>query len=475
MTKKRVKYMVQSIAIMAVATFLSFFLQSYGIRKENILMIYIVGVLVITVTTTGYLYGMMASVCSVLLFNYFFTVPVHTFAMTDQNDVVRLVFFLITGFISASIMVRFHNQVRIAEETRAQMEREKLKSNMLRSISHDFRTPLTGIMGAAGLLKEADELDAGVRKELAGEIQEQSVWLMRLMENILNMTKLESEEFEIRKNQEVVDDLIYEAVSHIIGLREKRRFEIKLPSELIVVNVDGKLMVQVLVNLLDNAMKHTGENGWICIEARYDAGKVWISVEDDGDGIQEDLKENIFDEFVTRSDEKGDRQRGIGLGLAICKAVVNAHGGNICAENRKEGGARFMFWLEARQVSTDGETDLLAVAVREVKEEAGISEVHPLTEKIFSMESLTVDGHVKNGRYVSSHLHLNITYLLEADPEEHLSIKEDENSGVAWFTPEEALEKSTEPWFVERVYKKLIKKTNLLNGVRVNENEVSTE
>ena len=177
---------------------------------------------------------------------------------------------------------------------------------------------------------------------------------MRLMENILNMTKLESEEFEIRKNQEVVDDLIYEAVSHIIGLREKRRFEIKLPSELIVVNVDGKLMVQVLVNLLDNAMKHTGENGWICIEARYDAGKVWISVEDDGDGIQEDLKENIFDEFVTRADEKGDRQRGIGLGLAICKAVVNAHGGNICAENRKEGGARFMFWLEARQVSTDG-------------------------------------------------------------------------------------------------------------------------
>ena len=137
-----------------------------------------------------------------------------------------------------------------------------------------------------------------VSKELAGEIQEQSVWLMRLMENILNMTKLESEEFEIRKNQEVVDDLIYEAVSHIIGLREKRRFEIKLPSELIVVNVDGKLMVQVLVNLLDNAMKHTGENGWICIEARYDAGKVWISVEDDGDGIQEDLKENIFDEFV---------------------------------------------------------------------------------------------------------------------------------------------------------------------------------
>ena len=106
----------------------------------------------------------------------------------------------------------------------------------------------------------------------------------------------------------------------------------------------------------------------------------------------------------------------------------------------------------------DGETDLLSVALREVKEEAGISKVRPVSEDIFSLESLTVDGHVKKGIYVSSHLHLNVTYLLEADPEETLSVKADENSGVAWFSPEEALARSTEPWFVERVYTKLIEK-----------------
>lgn len=106
----------------------------------------------------------------------------------------------------------------------------------------------------------------------------------------------------------------------------------------------------------------------------------------------------------------------------------------------------------------DGETDLLAVAVREVKEEAGITNVRPVSDEIFSLESLTVDGHVKKGRYVSSHLHLNVTYLLEADSEEAVSIKADENSGVAWFTPGEALKKSTEPWFVEHVYGKLVKK-----------------
>mgnify|MGYP000388299232 CR=1 FL=1 len=103
----------------------------------------------------------------------------------------------------------------------------------------------------------------------------------------------------------------------------------------------------------------------------------------------------------------------------------------------------------------DGETDLLAVALREVKEEAGISHVRPVSEEIFSLESLTVDGHVKKGKYVSSHLHLNVTYLLEADEAEVLRIKPDENSGVRWFSLEEALAACSEPWMIERVYKKL--------------------
>ena len=109
----------------------------------------------------------------------------------------------------------------------------------------------------------------------------------------------------------------------------------------------------------------------------------------------------------------------------------------------------------------DGETAQLSGALREVKEEAGISNIKPVSEEIFSLEALTVDGHIKKGKYVSSHLHLNITYLVEADSKEALSIKPDENSGVAWFSPEEALKKSTEPWFVANVYSKLIKKAKL--------------
>jgi len=103
----------------------------------------------------------------------------------------------------------------------------------------------------------------------------------------------------------------------------------------------------------------------------------------------------------------------------------------------------------------DGETDLLAVAVREVQEESGISHVRPLSDEIFSLEILTVDGHEKRGSYVPSHLHLNVTYLLEADEAEPPAVKPDENSGVAWFSLEEAVEASTEPWFRERIYTKL--------------------
>ena len=118
----------------------------------------------------------------------------------------------------------------------------------------------------------------------------------------------------------------------------------------------------------------------------------------------------------------------------------------------------------------DVNVSVMENTIKEVKEEAGISNVSPVSEEIFSMESLTVDGHVKKGKYVSSHLHFNLTYLLEADSEEAVSIKADENSGVAWFSPEEALMRSTEPWFVEHVYIKLLKKMNLCyNGIKTKE------
>ena len=473
---KRLVYILRSVLIVLSASLVCLLLNQFGIEKENGLMVFLVGVLLISVFTEGYEYGIIGAAVSVMMFNYFFTVPVHTFAIMNPNDVALLVFFLIAACISSSLAVRVQkqflisqkneqtalrllemsekfinvtgkeniirlgqryireytgyectvegkeesaktegkkgaekeedagdyrlfpiggmlrqqgilkvynhrqgihpeqemlikaaaNQIGIAldremiyaqqEQTRLEVEREHMKSSMLRSISHDFRTPLTGIIGDCGLILNGHDQDETGQKELVRDVMEQAIWLNKKMENILSMTKIDSGVQFIEKNQEVVDDLVYEAKKHIIGLKEHRDFRISLPKEVIVVQADGKMIVQVLVNLLDNAMKHTEEGGKISLNVFPRKGKVYFVVEDDGKGIVQGMEEKIFEEFVSISENsagiKGstDQKRGIGLGLTICKEVVEAHGGKIWAENRTEGGARFTFWLKAEQV-----------------------------------------------------------------------------------------------------------------------------
>ena len=233
------------------------------------------------------------------------------------------------------------------EQTRLEVEREHLKSSMLRSISHDFRTPLTGIIGDCDLILKNREGDSAQNEALVKDIREQSLWLTRTMENILSMTKIENGTDFIEKKQEVIEDLVYEAEGHITGLREHRRFSDSMPEELLTADVDGRLIIQVLVNLLDNAVKNTEEGGHIGLSVSFQEGKAYFVVEDDGRGIEPGKEQQIFGEFISLGGKGPDQKHGIGLGLAICREVVEAHGGRIWAENRLEGGARFTFWVNA--------------------------------------------------------------------------------------------------------------------------------
>ena len=457
-------YALRTILIVLSASLVCLLLNQFGVEKENGLMVFMVAVLLISVFTKGYEYGIIGAIVSVMMFNYFFTVPVHTFAIMNPNDVALMGFFLITACISSSLTARFQKQLVIAqgseetalrlyemsekfinvtgkdniiqlgihyiyehtgyesivelegetipagagneytskdylmfpiigmarqlgtlkvfnhkqglaaetemlvktaanqigialdreliyaeqEQTKLEVQREHMKSSMLRSISHDFRTPLTGIMGDCSLMIENQTMDRQTRDDLLRDVIEQSMWLMKMMENVLSMTRIESGQQFIEKHQEVIDDIVYEVQKHVIGLKNRRDFRVSLPDRVVVADMDGKMIMQVLVNLLDNAVKHTQEGGSISLDVSYRKNRVYFVVKDDGDGIAEDMKEKIFDEFVSLSDKSTDRKRGIGLGLAICKEVVEAHGGKIWAENRREGGARFIFWLEAR-------------------------------------------------------------------------------------------------------------------------------
>jgi two-component system sensor histidine kinase KdpD len=225
------------------------------------------------------------------------------------------------------------------------MEREHLKSNLLRSVGHDLRTPLTGIAGSSSYIAEKSEsLDRKSIGHMASEINEQAVWLTMLVENILNMTRIDNGRLTVSKQTEVVDDVVNEAVSHVIGLSD-HKLGIMLPSELVAIPMDGRMIVQVLVNLLDNAVKHTPKGSSIELAVAKKGDKVEFSVADSGPGISPALAENLFEAFAASVENLSDGKKGIGLGLAICKAAVEAHGGTIQTGTSHLGGALFSFDL----------------------------------------------------------------------------------------------------------------------------------
>ena len=358
--RRHMIYVIRMVAIMLVTVLFSTLLNQFGIGKENILMLLILGVLLVAYVTNGYPYGICASVIGLMSFNFLFTEPIRTFSISNQNDVILLIFFLLTALISSNLTVRFQKQVKVAreneqlarqltlEQERIQfaMEKEQMRSGLLRSISHDLRTPLTGIAGASRLIAESGQsLDRDSIVSLASDISDQADWLIQLVENILNMTKIDSGNLTVEKSPEAVEDVISNAVAHVRGRIQRRTVEVEVQDSVFMVPMDGKLIVQVLINLVDNAIKNTKEDGRIAIRVSEAEGMVWFSVEDDGCGIDESIISRLFEEFVTFRPVSQDTGKGIGLGLAICRAIVTAHGGTITGSNREEGGARFCFGL----------------------------------------------------------------------------------------------------------------------------------
>ncbi|MBW7573849.1 ATP-binding protein [Caproiciproducens faecalis] len=222
-------------------------------------------------------------------------------------------------------------------------EREKFKSNLLRAISHDLRTPLAGIAGVAEILLYSLKDENNIR--LVQGIYDDSRWLTQMVENILSLTRIQEGKLVVRKQQEAVEEIVGEAVSHASKYADGRSVEIEIPNDVIFVPMDGKLIEQVLINLINNSIKHTSPGDTIQVTVKPGKDQVWFSVSDNGTGIEPRDLPKIFDLFYTEGRARADSKRGLGLGLAICKTIVNAHGGKITAENNKDGGATIRFYL----------------------------------------------------------------------------------------------------------------------------------
>ncbi len=231
------------------------------------------------------------------------------------------------------------------ENIRLAMEREQQRGMLLRSVAHDLRSPLTALSGAGNLLSvNYDQLTDAERRKLASDVSEEIIWLTDLVENILSMTRISEQKIVLHRQDEVIDDVVGEAVKHTERLLRGRKIRVRLPDEVVTVPVDGKLIAQVIINLLENAARLTPQGSGITLSV--EAGDcLKVSVADTGDGVPEAIRGRLFERFVTQDGGVVDGRRGLGLGLAICKAIVEAHGGEIGVVDNRPKGSVFFFTL----------------------------------------------------------------------------------------------------------------------------------
>lgn len=229
-----------------------------------------------------------------------------------------------------------------SQEARLNAESEKLRGNLLRSISHDLRTPLTGIIGSASaIIDNYDDFDDKLKIDFAKNIYEDATWLSRSVENVISLTKMDEGGFKLNKELVIVDDIIEESISLVKKYSNDYKIKVTLPDDLLLINVDGLLIEKVLINLIENAMRHTPQNTIINIKSMKLDKDICFEVEDNGGGISEKDFGKIFERFYSKSSEMSRDKRGIGLGLSICKSIVEVHGGKISVYNNSLGGATF--------------------------------------------------------------------------------------------------------------------------------------
>ena len=228
---------------------------------------------------------------------------------------------------------------------------EQLRANLLRAISHDLRTPLTSISGNAdNLLANYQKMDDDTRKRTFTDIYDDSMWLINLVENLLAVTRIEGGQVHLTQSVELMDEVITEALRHINRKSKEHAIRVSASDELILARIDAKLIVQVIINLVDNAVKYTPAGSVIEIHTQKHAQTVVVSVSDNGPGIPDEQKPRIFDMFYSGANKVADSRRSLGLGLSLCKSIVTAHGGTISVADNHPNGAAFTFTLPAGEV-----------------------------------------------------------------------------------------------------------------------------
>ena len=339
-----------TVLVFCLGTGFCFLLDYFKINDLNFLIIYILGILLVAVFTRGYAYSAVLSVVSVLGYNFFFTDPRWTLKIDDSKYLVTFFLMIAVGLGISALTFQLKkkmaqiNSLNVEKmKLKNDAEKEQLKATLLRSISHDLRTPLTTIKNGAEVLLENPEIENADRSEILGDIISKADWTIRLVENLLSLTRIDSKKLTVKKTPEALEEVIPQAVRNVSGILGKRHIHYDMPEEMLVVPMDATLIMQVIGNILSNAVKHTSEDGNIWIKV-WDTGKNAVfRIGNDGASIREEDLPHTSEMYYTGGSDRNSE--GVGLGLSICKLIVTAHGGQISARNGENGGVIFEFNL----------------------------------------------------------------------------------------------------------------------------------
>ncbi len=346
--KQMIEDGVFAVLVLMTAFGVNLLLQALFQTQTMIPMIFVLGVFLVSWRTRGYFWGIAASLGSVLLVNYAFTYPYYAFDLISPECISSAVVMLVVATMTSALTT----QIKEQEKMKAEAEKERMRGNLLRAVSHDLRTPLTSIYGAcSAMIENYDDISREKHLKLLGDVRNDAQWLVRMVENLLSVTRLDAEKVRLAKHDTVLEELIDAVLVKFHKHYPDQTVQVQIPEAFVSIPMDAMLIEQVLMNLLENAVFHAHgmKNLWLRVEVQ--GNKAVFRVMDDGCGIPAERIDRLFTGLLDSEAPTDTSRSNMGIGLSVCSAIVKAHGGEMQAKNRAGGGAEFRFALEMKENS----------------------------------------------------------------------------------------------------------------------------
>ena len=342
--KVRAKDVMLAAIILATAFAINMVIKKVFGTDSLIPMIFVLGIFLISLKTNGYTVGIASSVISVFAVNYAFTFPYYAFDLISPECVFSVIVMMIIAIMTSVLTT----QIKEQQKAYAESEKEKMRANLLRGISHDLRTPLTSICGStSAIIENYDILSKEQQVKLLSEIREDSKWLTRMVENLLSVTRIDSENVRVIKTPTVLEELIDTVVGKFKKRYPSQSVKISIPDEFVSIPMDPLLIEQVIINLFENAVIHAKGMTELLLKVELDGKNAVFMIEDNGCGIPKERFDKLFSGYFEQKNVSADSSRSnMGIGLSVCASIIKAHGGTISARNKDGGGAVFEFILE---------------------------------------------------------------------------------------------------------------------------------